>query len=267
MPNKKSTSLRGKLSVLSADRESFTEVQIQLLAAVDECGSISAAAKKVSISYKTGQHIIDAMNNMSEKPLVLRSAGGTRGGGTRLTEHGRGIIQGFTQIKREHEAFVAQLGSKLQSVDDIAKFMRSNTLRSSARNQYHGTVTAITPGAVNSEVELAISDSVSLTALITDDSLKNMRLKIGSYCIALIKSSWILLTKEADLKTSARNQLTGVVSKINKGQVNSEIILDLGDEKSLCAIITNVSVSELGLKKGDNASALFKASSIILLNG
>jgi molybdate transport system regulatory protein len=49
--------------------------------------------------------------------------------------------------------------------------------------------------------------------------------------------------------------------------VNSEIILDLGDEKSLCAIITNVSVSELGLKKGDNASALFKASSIILLNG
>ena len=36
MPNKKSTSLRGKLSVLSADRESFTEVQIQLLAAVDE---------------------------------------------------------------------------------------------------------------------------------------------------------------------------------------------------------------------------------------
>jgi len=266
MPNKKSTSLQGKLSVLSADRKSFTEMQIQLLAAVDEWGSISAAAKKVGISYKTAWDRIDAMNNMSEKPLVLRSAGGTRGGGTRLTEHGQEILKGFAQIKREHEAFVTQLGSKLQSVDDIAKFMHNNTLRSSARNQYHGTVTAITPGTVNSEVQLAISDSVSLTALITDDSLKNMGLKIGSHCIALIKSSWILLSKEVDLKTSARNQLTGVVSKINKGQVNSEIVLDLGDEKSLCAIITNVSVNELDLKKGDHASALFKASSIILLN-
>ena len=92
-----------------------------------------------------------------------------------------------------------------------------------------------------------------------------MKLKKGSICIALIKSTWILLSKSIDLKTSARNQLTGKVVKMLKGQVNTEVILDIGDEKSICAVITNVSVAELGLKKGDDASALFKASSVILL--
>jgi molybdate transport system regulatory protein len=74
-----------------------------------------------------------------------------------------------------------------------------------------------------------------------------------------------LLSKDIELKTSARNQLLGKVAKILKGQVNSEVILDMGDEKSICAIITNISVDELGLKKGDDACALFKASSVILL--
>ncbi len=76
MPRKKNTALKGNLSLLSGDKGSLTELQVQLLTAVDECGSISAAAKKIGISYKTAWDRINAMNNMSDKPLVLRSVGG-----------------------------------------------------------------------------------------------------------------------------------------------------------------------------------------------
>ena len=266
MPRKKQTSLKANLSLQGTDRESFTEAQIQLLQAVDACGSISAAAKQVGISYKTAWDRIDGMNNMSDKPLVLRAAGGTHGGGTCLTELGQEIVRGFLAIRSEHDAFVSQLGKQLHSVDDVARFIKGSALRSSARNQYFGSVKSITRGGVSSEIEISISESIKLTALITNDSLKNMKLKKNSACIALIKSSWILLTTDTGLRTSARNHLTGQVSKIVKGQVNSEVNLDLGDGKSICAIITNVSVDELSLKKGMTASALFKASSVILLN-
>jgi molybdate transport system regulatory protein len=49
--------------------------------------------------------------------------------------------------------------------------------------------------------------------------------------------------------------------------VNAEVSLDLGAGKTLAAIITRTSLDEMGLAEGDAASALFKASSVILMRG
>lgn len=260
-----STTLKGDLSLFSGDQQSLTHSQVELLQAIDDCGSITAAAKQVGISYKTAWDRIDTMNNLSDQALVSRSAGGSRGGGTRLTEQGKKVVSGFAALQQEHADFVAQLGNKVQGMDDVANFMASNSLRSSARNQYRGKVSRLSRGGVNSEVSVKISDSVELVAVITNDSRKAMGLKKGSDVIALIKSSWILLSTDTSVATSARNQLVGTVSKISKGEVNSEVILDLGDGKTLCAVVTNPSVRELKLKKGVAACALFKASSVILM--
>ena len=260
-----SATLKGDLSLFSGDQQSLTHSQVELLQAIDDCGSITAAAKQVGISYKTAWDRIDTMNNLSDQALVSRSAGGSRGGGTRLTEQGKKVVSGFAALQQEHADFVAQLGNKVQGMDDVASFMASNSLRSSARNQYRGKVSRLSRGGVNSEVSVKISDSVELVAVITNDSRKAMGLKKGSKVIALIKSSWILLSTDTSVATSARNQLVGTVSKISKGEVNSEVILDLGEGKTLCAVVTNPSVRELKLKKGVAASALFKASSVILM--
>lgn len=251
--------------LLDGGQQSLTSAQVALLKAIDDCGSITAAAKQVGISYKTAWDRIDAMNNLSDQALVERSAGGRKGGGTRLTELGRRIIAGFEALQQEHAAFLAGLDDRVQAAGDVANFMRSTSLRSSARNQYRGRVTHISRGGVNAEVSIRLSDAVTLVAIITNDSRKQMALKKGSDVIALVKSSWILLTTDTDIKTSARNQLTGTVSKIVQGEVNSEVTLDLGDGKTLCAVVTNPSVTELGLARGKTASALFKASSVILM--
>ena len=258
-------SLQGNLFLLNEDQQSFTSAQIELLIAIGDCGSITRAAKQAGISYKTAWDRIDAMNNLSDKPLVTRATGGAKGGGTKLTEFGQDIIHGFTQLQDEHAAFIDRLGASLHSMGDLAKFLRSTTLHTSARNQFRGKVTKITRGSVNTEVELSISNTARIVAHVTNASAKKMKLKKDSYAIALIKSSWIILSKDNDLATSARNKLTGSITKIVKGGVNSEVSIDLGDDKSLCSVITNGSVKELNLKKGDQACALFKASSVILM--
>lgn len=257
-------SLQGSLFFLS-DEERFTSAQIQLLLAIDECGSISAAAKQLGISYKTAWDRVDAMNNLSEQPLVVRSAGGARGGGTRITALGQRIAQGFLALQEEHRAFVERLGGRLHSVADIANFVRSGNLKTSARNQFRGRIATVTPGAVNAEVTLRISDTQTLTAIITNDSLEELGFEVGGAAIALVKASWVLLSRDTGLKSSARNKLVGRVARINRGAVNSDVTLDLGNGKSIAAVVTNGSVEELEIAEGDSACAFFKASSVILM--
>lgn len=260
-----STKLTGNLLLKSQGLPGFASAQVALLQAVDAAGSISAAARQVGISYKTAWDRIEAMNNLSAQPLVARSAGGAQGGGTQLTGFGRKVVAGFRTLEAQHEAFLERLGQSLHSLDDVAHFMTAGTAVSSVRNQYRGVVEGIRRGAVNAEIALRISEAQTLIAIITEDSLERLNLTIGSSTLALVNESSIIISADSNLATSARNQLSGCVSRVAKGAVNSDLTLDLGAGKSISATITNASLETLGLSEGDPACALFKASSVILL--
>jgi molybdate transport system regulatory protein len=66
------------------------------------------------------------------------------------------------------------------------------------------------------------------------------------------------------MKISARNLLAGTVTKMIKGAVNSEIDLTLKGGDKLVSVITNESVQHLGIKEGSAATAILKASWVIL---
>jgi len=65
--------------------------------------------------------------------------------------------------------------------------------RTSARNCLCGTVTGIRPGAVSTEVRLALAGGRTLTAVITRESLRALQLTVGVRCCALVKASHVLL--------------------------------------------------------------------------
>jgi molybdate transport system regulatory protein len=69
------------------------------------------------------------------------------------------------------------------------------------------------------------------------------------------------------MNISARNIFRGTVSSITAGAVNAEVTIDLGDGISIVSTVTIGSIERLGLKEGMAASAIVKASSIILGTG
>ncbi|MGA8731897.1 MAG: TOBE domain-containing protein [Terracidiphilus sp.] len=66
------------------------------------------------------------------------------------------------------------------------------------------------------------------------------------------------------MKLSARNVLPGTVANVTKGAVNAEVSLTLGGGETVVAIITNSSVDSLGLKAGNSAFAIIKASEVMV---
>jgi len=76
-----------------------------------------------------------------------------------------------------------------------------------------------------------------------------------------------LLIRSMGMKTSARNQFLGRISRIHRGAVNDEVALELANGMELVAVLTHESVENLGLQVGCEAFALVKASSVILLAG
>ena len=138
-------------------------------------------------------------------------------------------------------------------------------MKSSARNQFFGKVTRIRSGPINSEVEIALNGEERIVAVITHESQENIGLKVGSEVWALVKASWVILsTDDSGIKLSVRNRLCGTISRLTKGQVNSDVMLTLAGGNTVSAIVTNDSIEQMDLKVGAKACALFKASSVIL---
>ena len=66
------------------------------------------------------------------------------------------------------------------------------------------------------------------------------------------------------MKLSARNQLKGKILDVTKGATTSHVRVDLGHGIAVTAAITNEAVTDLGLKKGDDAWAVIKSSDVMI---
>ncbi|MGA8147550.1 MAG: TOBE domain-containing protein [Gallionellaceae bacterium] len=143
--------------------------------------------------------------------------------------------------------------------------IKENIMKISARNIFQGKITEIKPGSVNSEVDVTLGGDDKIVAIITNGSVQRLGLIVGKAVTALIKASSVLvLTDGSDITLSTRNVLAGKVAKLSNGPVSSEVAIVLPSGATVYAVITHDAVNELGIKEGLNASAVFKASSVIL---
>ncbi|MGA2112643.1 MAG: molybdopterin-binding protein [Anaerolineales bacterium] len=66
------------------------------------------------------------------------------------------------------------------------------------------------------------------------------------------------------MRLSARNILKGKITRIQRGAVNAEVVLELPNGPEIVSIITQHSLDTLGLKEGSQAYAVIKASSVMI---
>ncbi|NYT65176.1 TOBE domain-containing protein [Alcaligenaceae bacterium] len=263
--NAQPVEISGSIGFRSGQQQWGNPRRMALLAAIDQEGSITAAAKKINLSYKAAWDAVDTMNNLAGEPLVLRNTGGQRGGGAVLTPRAQELLTLYQALSQEHERFMAQLARANTLSPSNLELIQHMMVQTSARNKLSGVVSSITQGTVNDEVIMDIGAGLHIVSSITHESVTNLGLKTGKRLLAFIKASSVMVgLADEKLRLSARNQLHGHISRIITGPVSTEVSITLDSGQVIAATITTNSLKTMPLHQGQAAYAIFKASSVML---
>ena len=106
--------LNGRLW-LETDEGRFLGIgRLELLERIAELGSISKAAQAMGMSYKRAWDLVSSMNAQAAVPLVSTQTGGTKGGGTVVTEAGQAAIAAFAALQARFQEFMRAETNRLQ---------------------------------------------------------------------------------------------------------------------------------------------------------
>ncbi|WP_251343392.1 TOBE domain-containing protein [Haloplanus halophilus] len=205
----------------------LTERDVVLLRAIDDHGSINAAASALGRSYsRAQQRIVELETAFGD--LVERKRGGSGGGGSRLTDRARDLLSRYDRLRAEFSG-VAETAETVLRGRIVERDGELATVETPA-----GAVRALVPEADGEDVRLTLrADAVTLQ----DPSR----------------------SPDPD-RTSARNRLEGTVRTVDAGEAVALVTVDVGDEVSVSALVTVASVEKLNLHRGTTVVASFKAT-------
>ena len=211
---------------LGRDDVALTVRDRELLAAIDEEGSLNAAADSLGRSYAHAQRRVVELED-AFGPLVERSRGGGGGGGSELTDRAREVLATFDRVRAEFAGVaeadetvvsgrVTERDGELATVETAAGQIRAVTppdctevvvtIRAdavtlnrpteapepggtSARNRFEGEVVAVDRGETLARVTVAVESDLHLTALVTVESVDRLGLATGTPVVATFKAT------------------------------------------------------------------------------
>ncbi|MHC1635093.1 MAG: TOBE domain-containing protein [Candidatus Methanospirareceae archaeon] len=162
------------------------EGRARLLAEIRASSSISKAAEKLSIPYRTAWEYIKRIEEAIGSPVVKTYRGGAKGGGAELTEEGEEILREYERYKRY-----------LSSLAEDEEYWEALSMKISARNRIKGVIREIEKGEVASTVKIEISEPAVITAMITKEAVEELDLKEGDEVEAVIKATEVMISKES----------------------------------------------------------------------
>lgn len=231
--------------------------RIALLAHIAEQGSITRAAKSAGISYKAAWDAIDELNNLAASPLVERSVGGRGGGGAKLSLEGQRVLRLYQKLQLL-QAQVLEAAEDSDDLDLLGRLM----LRTSARNQLHGRVSAIRAQGRIDTVELTLAGGLRIEAQITHDSTLRLELEPGTPVVALIKAGWLEVAMPGPAQV---NHLSAVVQElIDDPQGTTEVRLSLSNGQTLCAFAEPQWLLDNRVAVGSEVAVRFSPAYVLL---
>lgn len=211
---------------IGREETAFDARDAALLRAIDEHGSLNAAADALGRSFAHAQRRVVALEDGFGQ-LVDRHRGGADGGGSELTNPARQLLARFDRLRAEFSGVTAAphtvlAGTVAERDGELA------TVRTDA-----GTIRTLAPPDAD-RVEVSVrADAVTLYAPGEDPD---------------------------DDGTSARNRVTGGVAAVEAGETVATVELHVADGVRLTALVTLASIDRLGLAVGTPAVATFKAT-------
>jgi len=221
----------GRAALVEDDVE-FDDRDAALLRAVDTSGSVAGAASDLGRSRARALSRIEALEE-AFGVLVDRQRGGSGGGGSRLTEGGRALLDRYERL----QAALAATASVPETVLDGTVASVDGEL--AAVDTAVGAVRGLHDGA-------AVGDAVQV--------------RIGADAVTIYKPDAAV---DPD-STSARNRLRGEVVGIGDGETVSTVEVAVG-EVAFLALITAESADRLGLDTGDGVAIRWKATATRLV--
>jgi len=86
----------------------FGPGRLELLQEIERSGSIASAAKAMGMSYKKAWSMVEEMNARGSRPYVITRKGGSKGGGTQITQTGKRVMKAYTELANGLETVVAK---------------------------------------------------------------------------------------------------------------------------------------------------------------
>jgi molybdate transport system regulatory protein len=234
---------------------------IGLLKSIQQTGSLNQSAKQIGLSYKGAWQILERANNSAPQLLVATATGGSKGGGSKLTEAGVALVTLFTQLEQQHKAFIEQLNRNIADNPDTVLLLQRLVIKTSVRNQLFGCISEIRTGKVNAEVIVKLKGGETIATTTDLTLLTELELKIGLDAVLLINSTDIILVVDSDFhQFSARNRLAAHVLSIQQNAIGVEVTVLLPSGETLIASITQQGLQNLELSAGMPVWAIFKTN-------
>jgi molybdate transport system regulatory protein len=111
--------VRFRMRIRKGDTVALGPGKVELLEAVREHGSISAAARSLDMSYRRAWLLIDELNQSLKSPATVSEQGGQSGGGCVLTPVGENIVRLYRGIEAQAEAACAR------QIDELTRLIRA----------------------------------------------------------------------------------------------------------------------------------------------
>lgn len=247
----------------------FTEQRIRLLEAIAEYGSLSAAAKSLPMSYKAAWDALDAMNNLSEQPLVVSQSGGRRGGGTQLTMAATQLIQVYRALQLEYQQSLVQLRPLLENqpefeLEKLRLLLRQMHFQSSARNQISGHVVEVNTQGVRAQVVVEAGANFQVKASVTTEAVSELMLEPGVEVLALIKAPQVKLYALGHRAHSNANYYQGSITRLSPDSHNCHVSVAIDAHKNLAALLKRTKAEQLELVEGQTIGVGFSPSAVVL---
>ncbi|SIO12118.1 TOBE domain-containing protein [Halodesulfovibrio marinisediminis] len=155
------------------------------------------------------------------------------------------------------------------SSDDVVSIVRKAhsemQKKTSARNSFVGHVARVVSDGLMAEVEVVTESGMAIFSLITEESLRTLKLCIGTPVVATIKAPYVDIAQQCLNPTlERRNTFTCSVERIASTEVLSEVIGHLEDGSGVCSLVSTSMVKSLNLVSGSMVDVCFKELSVVL---